>query len=113
LIFLDAHPDNPRATSALEALRPLIRPDGTVPVPGGTEDEKLTPLVLSPHPDLLSRSLFTDEHVETDLARLAGEQQSDGGWTFDWLEWCPAQGLDWRGVLTVQALSTLREHGYR
>jgi hypothetical protein len=113
LIFIDAHADDPRAPAALDALRPLVGPDGCVAVPGGTQDEKLTPLVLSPHPHLLSRSLFTDEHIQTDLARLAADQQSDGGWTFDWLEWCPAQGLDWRGVLTVQALSTLQEHGYR
>jgi hypothetical protein len=112
LNFLDAHADDPRAAATLSALKHLVGPDGCVAVPGGTEDEKLTPLALSPHANLLSRSMFTDQHIQADLERLAEGQQSDGGWTFDWLEWCPAQGLDWRGVQTVQAISTLREHGH-
>lgn len=110
LAFLDAHPDDPRTAPALDALRGAVGADGCMPVPGGTEDEKLTPLALSAHPDRPSRSIFTSEQIKTDLGRLAAEQQDDGGWTFDWTEWCPAQGLDWRGVQTLTALWTLREH---
>ena len=49
LNFLDAHADDPRAAATLSALKHLVGPDGCVAVPGGTEDEKLTPLALSPH----------------------------------------------------------------
>lgn len=112
LTFLDAHPDDPRTAPAGTGLQRLVRADGCVSVPGGTEEEKLTPLALSPHPGRPSRSLFTDQQIQADIERLAADQQADGGWSFDWLEWCPAQGLDWRGVQTVAALSTLREHGH-
>lgn len=110
LAFLDAHPDDERTGPAVDAVRGAVGTDGCVPVPGGTEDEKLTPLALSPHPGRPSRSIFTDQQIQADLDRLAAEQQGDGGWTFDWAEWCPAQGLDWRGVQTLAALQSLREH---
>lgn len=107
LAFLDAHADDPRTAPLLDSIRESIGPDGCIPVPGGTEDEKLTPLTLSPLPGAASRALFTGEQIQADLRRLMDGQQEDGGWTFDWLEWCPAQGLDWRGIRTVQALEIL------
>lgn len=110
LDFLDTCEEESRALATLEQLQPLLREDGTVPVPGGTPDEKLTPLTLSPHPDRRSRVLFTDNQISTDLDRLESGQQDDGGWTFDFLGWCPAQTLEWRGLTTLQAISTLRAH---
>lgn len=112
LAFLDSQPADPRTEAALTAAQGLVGEDGCVPVPGGTADEKLTPLALSPRPDRASRSLFSPEQIRADVDRLAHHQAADGGWTFDWLEWCPAQGLDWRGIQTVQALQTLREHAH-
>lgn len=110
LAFLDAHPQDGRTESLLSGARAHLGPHGCVPVPGGTDDEKLTPLVLSPRPNSSSRSLWSDQQIQADLDRLAQEQGDDGGWSFDWLEWCPAQGLDWRGIQTVRALQTLRQH---
>jgi hypothetical protein len=110
LRFLDAVPDADRARDAIESLRGQLGPDGTIPVPGGAEDERLTPLALSPHPGARSRALFTGDQIDADLDRLAADQQADGGWTFDWLAWSPGQELDWRGRLTVNALRTLAEH---
>lgn len=110
LRFLDTHSDDPRSTSSLARIKPLIREDGSIPVPGGTAEEKLTPLMLSPHPRSFSRALFTDQQIADDLNALEAGQQADGGWTFDWLEWCPAQGLDWRGVRTLEAVALLSSH---
>jgi hypothetical protein len=81
------------------------------PRPGGTEDERLRPLALSPRPGLRSRLLFTQEQIEAELDALEAGQQEDGGWTFDFLAWCPGQALDWRGAVTLGALSSLRAHG--
>ncbi len=109
--FLDAVPDGPRAEAAVERLRPKLRPDGTIAVSGGTEDEKVTPLGLSQRPDGRSRALFTDGQIEADLDRLEHGQQEDGGWTFEWLAWSPGQTVEWRGALTLGALIRLRGHG--
>jgi hypothetical protein len=111
LDFLDAVPDDDRARAAVEGLRPAIGPDGTIPVPGGTADERLTPLELSPRPGLRSRALFTPEQVDADLDRLEAEQRPDGGWEFSWLAWSEGQRVEWRGGVTLRALATLAAHG--
>jgi hypothetical protein len=111
LDFLDRVADQARAGAALERLRPLISGDGSVPVAGGTEDERLTPLVLSERPGRRSRTLFTDEQIAADLDLLEAGQQDDGGWTFDWLAWSSGQSVEWRGTVTMRALATLAAHG--
>jgi hypothetical protein len=111
LAFLDAAPDGRRAAVTIERLRPLLGDDGTLPVPGGTEDERLTPLALSPRPGSRSRALFAQSQIEADLDRLERAQQEDGGWLFDWLGWSQGQSVEWRGIVTVLALRTLGEHG--
>jgi len=111
LEFLDAVPDRARADAAIERLRPSIGPDGSIPVPGGTADERLTPLTLSRRPDGRSRALVTPDQIEADLGRLERGQQEDGGWMFEWLAWSPGQTVEARGAVTVLALADLHAHG--
>lgn len=110
LQFLDSVPDPVRAAAAVERLRAAIRSDGTVAVDGGVEDEKIAPLDLSPQPEAPSRALFTDEQISNDLNRLEAGQLDDGGWDFDFLHWSPAQSVEWRGLVTIHAVRTLRLH---
>lgn len=111
LDFLDHVGEEARALEALDALRPLLGADGSLPVAGGTADERLTALSLSPQPGSRSRALFTAAVIEHCLDGLEQAQQDDGGWTFDWLAWSPGQAVEWRGVVTVRALATLRANG--
>jgi hypothetical protein len=111
LVFLDAVPDERRAEEALQRLRSEIGSDGSVPVPGGSADERIMPTTLAERPGGRSRTLFTDEQLEADLDRLERGQQDDGGWMFDWLAWSPGQSVECRGLVTVQALSVLRAYG--
>ena len=110
LKFLDAVPNTARAAAAVARLRSAIRSDGTVGVPGGVEEEKITPLELSPRPASPSRALFTDAQIDGELDRLERAQQDDGGWEFDFLHWSPTQVVEWRGCVTLAALGTLRSH---
>jgi hypothetical protein len=89
----------------------LLGPDGSVPVPGGQDGERLTALTLSPRPASRSRALFTDEQVSRCLDALEAGQQADGGWTFEWAAWSPAQADESRGLVTLRALQTLQAHG--
>ncbi|MFI2485610.1 hypothetical protein ACH47X_01815 [Promicromonospora kroppenstedtii] len=111
LRFLDAVPEPDRAATAVERLRPALADDGTIPVTGGEDDEKLRPLLLSPRPGAPSRALFPEPLIEGELDRLEREQLDDGGWDFDYLHWSPGQTVDARGLATFGALAALREHG--
>jgi hypothetical protein len=95
--FLDAHPDDARATAALEALGPIPTSD-----PGS---EHPSALDLSPLPGSRSRRLFD---VQSDLDALERAQQDDGGWRVAWPDWNAAAAVEWRGVATVNALTLLR-----
>ena len=94
--FLDAHPDAARAEAALDSLGPLTEPD---------------PLDLSPRPGSRSRRLFDDATIERRLDVLEQAQEEDGGWRFPWPEWNATATQEWRGVVTLSALKTLRANG--
>jgi hypothetical protein len=112
-LFLDAVPDDDRARAALARLRggrDRIDP-AALAVAGGAEGERLRPLDISPRPGSRSRQLFADAQIEAHLDEVEREQLEDGGWTFDWLAWSPAQTAAWRGIVTIRALSWLRDNG--
>ncbi len=108
--FLDAVPDEHRARGAIAALADRVDPSASAPA-GGVEGEALRPLDLSPRPGTRSRGLISQSQVDAHLDTVESEQQPDGGWMFDWLAWSPAQTTDWRGNVTIRALTWLRDNG--
>jgi hypothetical protein len=107
--FLDAVPDESRATAAIAALAARVDPGAIAPA-GGAEGEALRPLDLSPRPGSRSRELVGQDRIEAHLDEVEAGQAEDGGWMFDWLAWSPAQTAAWRGVVTIRALLWLREN---
>jgi hypothetical protein len=110
LAFLDAVPEEERARAAIASLAGRVDPSAVEPV-GGVEGERLRPLDLSPRPGSRSRELVTQTQIEAHLDAVQSEQHQDGGWTFDWLAWSPAQSAEWRGIVTIRALTWLRDNG--
>jgi hypothetical protein len=49
--------------------------------------------------------------VEAHLDAVEAGQCDDGGWMFDWSAWSPAQTTAWRGIVTIEALTWLRDNG--
>ena len=110
LAFLDAVPAEDRARKAIDSLAGRVDSSAVEPV-GGTEGERLRPLDLSPGPGSRSRALVAEAQIEAHLDTVKSEQCDDGGWMFDWLAWSPAQTADWRGIVTIRALTWLRDNG--
>ncbi|WP_157251350.1 hypothetical protein [Nonomuraea typhae] len=109
--FLDAvHATEPEAPALLERLATFIPESGEIQVEGGTADEKLTPLDIAPYPGRPARALFTPDRIAADLDRLAAGQREDGGWTVEYAKISPAGALDWRGAVTVGAVTVLQRN---
>ena len=112
LRFLDATaPHLPEADAALDRLGRHVPADGVLSVAGGAEGEVLRPHDLTPWAGSPSRRLLSDAVLETDLARIAGEQQDDGGWIVLFEPGSPVAALEWRGYVTVSAVEILRRAG--
>jgi hypothetical protein len=111
LPFLDFVPDRTRAETTFARVGPKILEQKLVALAPTTEDETHSPLNFAPRPESMARRLFTDAVMNVNLDALAGAQQEDGGWPFNWLAWSPAAAQEWRGVVTIEALSTLRAYG--
>ena len=107
--FLDATPERERAEAAITALAPHLE-QALVPRPGGPPDEH-HPLEYARRPDAVGARVFGPERLAADVDRLDAAQQEDGGWTFSWLAWSPVAAVEWRGVVTVDALLVLRAYG--
>ena len=112
LQFLDAiHDKRPEAPGELARLGAMLPESGSLPVTGGSEGEKLTPLDISPLPGRPLRDLLPADAVSADLDLLARGQQPDGGWEVDFASYSPQASLEWRGYRTVWALSVLQANG--
>src|SRR6266508_3577406 len=70
----------------------------------------MQPLDVAPTPDRPVRALFTPEIIAAELQRLIDQQQDDGGWTVDFASYSPAAALEWRGYMTVRAVSILHRN---
>lgn len=89
--------------AALDAI-PFYRADPTSP------DYGLTPLDYARRPDSPWRTRFDDDLVAAHLDALAAEQQPDGGWPIRWEPPTEPSVWEWRGMVTVDALATLRAY---
>ncbi|WP_336320623.1 hypothetical protein [Streptomyces lavendofoliae] len=122
--FLDGVPDRARAEAAADRLGRLVRDQRLVvldprrlddhPVaPGYAPGEHHFPHDYARVPGSLARRWFTDEEMARSLDHLAAEQDADGGWPIRWRQWAPGTALEWRPIVTIEALRTLRAHGHR
>jgi len=109
--FLDYAPDRQRAEQVFARVGPKILEQKLVALTPTAEGDAHSPLNFAPRPQSLARRLFSDEVIEAHLDALASAQQDDGGWLFNWSAWNPAAALEWRGVVTLEALVTLRAYG--
>ena len=82
----------------------MFRADAADPTYG------VTPLSFAPAPDSFWSPLFPEAQLEAHIDRLVADQQPDGGWAITWEPPGPAATLEYRGVVTVSALRTLKAY---
>jgi hypothetical protein len=111
LTFLSHAPDRERAERpAAAVLKRMIDSPLFQPVPKAGE-YGLTPLSVAPTADAPWRRYFADGQIEAHLDHLAAQQQPDGGWPVTWTPPSEASRLEWRGIVTLEALRTLVSYG--
>lgn len=110
--FLEHAPDRLRAERAFESLSQQLFAKDLVALDPQAQGYVHKPLEWAPTPDSICRPLFNDSLIATHLAALAGEQGADGGWPITWPAVSPLSGLEYRGVVTLAALKTLKAYGY-
>lgn len=112
LLFLDHVPERRRAAQAFERVSAQMLERDVIAFDPQTPGYVFMPLDYAPAPHCLSRALFDDAIINTHLEALARRQQADGGWPISWPPVSPACELEYRGIVTLSALKTLKAYGH-
>ena len=111
LTFLQFSPDRRRSNAMADkvaAMAPGARWFKAEPDSGSYG---ISPLQLVPAPDAAGRATFSDALLAVHLEHLLHTQEEDGGWPLTWTPPGPGAAQEWRGILTLEALVTLRAYG--
>lgn len=108
--FLEHVPDRERAESAFERISIQLMEGGHITYDPSASGYVFMPLVYAPSPQKMSHRLFDAATIQTHLAALAEKQQTDGGWPISWPAVSPACELEYRGIVTLNALKTLKAY---
>ena len=112
LLFLEHVPDRERAERAFQHVSAQLLARKHVTFDPQASGYVFTPLAYAPSPQSMCRRLFDNATITTHLDALAQKQQEDGGWSISWPAVSPACELEYRGVVTLNALKTLKAYGY-
>jgi hypothetical protein len=107
MIFLAHVPDRDRADRQARKIAARFDDIAMFHLDPDAQGYGLTPLHLAPEPGSRWRSLFSDAQISGHLDRLLKSQQDDGGWPITWEPPSEAAALEWRGIVTLEALRTL------
>ena len=109
ILFLEYAPNRPRAETAFENIREQIL--AATALEPGAEGYVHPPHAFAPTPKSLARRLYAAELIEKHLDDLKSKQEEDGGWPIAWPPVSPGCELEYRGVVTLNALKTLKAYG--
>jgi hypothetical protein len=121
VMFLDGVADRERARSVARELGELVRDRrlavlspsraSSYPLPEGYPPGLyFYPYDFAHKPSSVARSWFSDAEMAVALDYLSSQQEVDGGWAMRFPSWAPSTRLEWRPILTIEALLTLRAY---
>jgi hypothetical protein len=109
VLFLEESPKRERAVTHFKRLSRLVLEHTTLdPQAGGYVK---IPLDWAPTPGSLCHLLFDPSLLEAHLDSLVARQQPDGGWPITWAPISLGSELEYRGVVTLNALKILSAYG--
>ena len=111
LVFLEHVPDRDRAETAAARVRDQLASASHFRADPEDQGYGLSPLSVAPQAGSRWRDLFPREVIEAHLDRLQRDQQPDGGWPIAWEPPSEASRLEWRAIVTLDALRTLASYG--
>jgi hypothetical protein len=111
-LFLEHVADRERAERAFEQISAQLIEGEHIAYDPSASGYVFMPLTYAPSPHNMSRRLFDTATIQTHLAALASKQQTDGGWPISWPSVSPACELEYRGIVTLNALKTLKAYDY-
>jgi hypothetical protein len=109
-LFLEHVADRERAERAFERISAQLMTGGHIAYDPSSSGYVLRPLTYAPSPQNMSRRLFDTTTIQKHLDALANQQQKDGGWPISWPAITPACELEYRGIVTLNALKTLKAY---
>lgn len=110
-LFLEHVPDRSRAQTVLNRFTVQLLTEEIVALDPYAQGYVHKVLEWAPRPDSLYHSLFDDQTIQAHLQALIEQQQEDGGWPISWSTISPGAEMEYRGVVTLHALKTLRAYG--
>jgi hypothetical protein len=110
LEFLQNAPDHDRAEKELDRIATRLQKPGVVELNTEAGGYVKMPLDWAPAPSRYFQTMFNAEVWRDHLEALAKRQQPDGGWPISWDTLSPGVTMEWRGLMTINALQTLRSY---
>jgi hypothetical protein len=111
LVFLEHVPERERADDCAMKIAAHFGEIEGLHLDPKTPGYGLSPLHFAPGPTSRWRKLFTGSQIADALDHLQESQEADGGWPITWEPPSEAAKLEWRGIVTLQALRTLVSYG--
>ena len=111
-LFLQHVADRERAERAFERISAQLLEGGHITYDPAATGYVFMPLTYAPSPQSMSHRLFDTPTLQRHLDALTTRQRPDGGWPITWPPVSPACELEYRGIVTVNALKTLKAYDY-
>lgn len=109
--FLRHTPERERAAEAARVLDGWLRLPTTIERNPDAEGYVQKVLDWAPSPDSYARKFVSEADVERHLNALIRQQREDGGWPLSFAAVSPAGESEWRGLLAVDRLRTIKSYG--
>jgi len=111
ITFLEYVPDRQRAEAELKKVDEWLRKPGTIELDPDASGYVHKVLDWAPSPESYAKKWISDEAVGRHLDVLIGQQQEDGGWGMSFPALSRGNEAEWRGLITVDRLLTLKAYG--